>query len=165
MLPGQGHTARPVLKALLLEHARTTGGPEHTPWPERTELAELGLAAGVPAPPAAWAGQGWAESAAEQGRGFLGTHGGPRLARPARPLCSPCLGPGQPSPGRSNHSLHLSREVQRVLFLLFYLRDGLAAAPLLACQPCWTGGNVTTKLTSTLRGDTAASNLCPQTGP
>lgn len=113
-----------------------------------------GTCSGVPAPPAAWAGRGLAESAAERGSGLLGTHGGPRLARPARLLCSACLGPGQPSPARSNHSLHLSREVQRVLFLLFHLGDSLAAALPLACQPCCTGSNTTTKLTSTLRGDT-----------
>lgn len=42
--PDQGRTARPVLRALLSEHAKTTGGPELAPWPEFPELAELGLA-------------------------------------------------------------------------------------------------------------------------
>lgn len=86
----------------------------------------------------------------EQGSGFWGKHGG-HCPGPARPASLFLLsGHWAAKPRTSNHSLHLSLEVQRVLFFLYYFWKGLAPTPFLHHQACLAGKTIKTKLTFTV---------------
>lgn len=119
---------------------------------------------GLAVPPAVWARGKTAESV-EQGSGFWGEHGshcpGPASTPPppTPPLPASLFllsGHWAAKPRTSNHSFHLSLEVQRVLFFLYYFWKGLAPTPFLHHQACRAGNTIKTKLTFTVWGDTMA---------